>query len=155
MQLQHLLSLWKILEDSLEVDPFSNVLSAYKKGIEEEQKIDLKGFFFLFFFFVLCFCFLLDVKKLTQKFPSIDAAPFLDLATLLPAMKEFMMNYLGDSSTLGPDYYLKDVLSPYTGFLLLLFLLFIVGCLLLLFLFLFCFLLTLLDRFTRKRIRRI
>ena len=65
VQLQHLLSLWSVLDDILTVDPFANVMDRYKVPLDEEQTQTLKM-----------------------------AAPHLQLDALLPALKEFMQNYL-------------------------------------------------------------
>jgi len=86
VQLQHLLSLWNVLDDILTVDPFANVMSRYKVELTEEHVVALQ-----------------------------DAAPHLDLGDLLPAMKDFMQNYLQDNATMGPKYPLKGTLGVYTN----------------------------------------
>jgi len=85
VQLQHILSLWKILDESLCVDPFANVSSKFKSELNETEE-----------------------SRLT------DVASFLDLRVLVPALKEFMLNYLGENTSLGPDYVLKDIIGEYS-----------------------------------------
>jgi hypothetical protein len=141
VQLQHILSLWKILDESLCVDPFANVHSKFKVEMEENEKKELAG--------VNLFHLFSNQnknqhnqkkKKLNQNtyknpiptkskmkrtkqnlsnlqvYSHLDAAPKLELRVLVPSLKEFMLNYCHENSSLGPDYFLKDVIGEYSGF---------------------------------------
>jgi len=83
VQLQHVISLWNLLDETLNVDPFKDISPKYKKPLSDDM-----------------------IASLSQ------AIPKFQLALLLPIMKEFILNYLNEASAnLGEEISLKETLE--------------------------------------------
>eukprot|EP00026_Physarum_polycephalum_P000277 Phypoly_transcript_00277.p1 GENE.Phypoly_transcript_00277~~Phypoly_transcript_00277.p1 ORF type:complete len:1647 (+),score=288.14 Phypoly_transcript_00277:317-4942(+) len=83
VQLQHLVSLWTLLDEKLNVDTFKDISHKYKKPLTDQ---------------------------ITQQL--IAVMPHLQLGVLLPVLKEFVLNYLNEgSANLAESLSLKEALS--------------------------------------------
>jgi len=83
VQLQHILSLWSLLDENLNVDPFRDISHKYKRPLQEDM-----------------------MHSITM------SKPQLMMSVLVPIFKEFILNHLNEATaSLAEDLPLKDTLS--------------------------------------------